>query len=182
MEFEIIKSFSYDTLIRNLPRIVRSFAIYKKTSTASHVWHRINRNKHTIIANIPEDIEQYIINKLKCTNEIKYPNVNFGLLLDIYWHVSHRSFEIILADIMNLIVLSIDKIYAKNIYFVIENVRRNNIRKFNPLYFGDTAWALCAFFNNLVKDSKVISVPNKPDKYIFSRENNFPVICNHEEI
>ena len=182
MELETIKSFSYANLIRNLPRIVRRFAIYMRMSTANHVWHRLNRRKHTIIADIPEEIEQYIINKLKCTGEIKYPEVNFALLLNVYWHVSHRPFEIILADIMNSMVLGIDKIYAKNMYFIIENTGRNNIRKFNPLYFGDMAWALCAFFSKLVENSKVISMPNKPDNYLFSKENNFPLIYNHEEI
>jgi hypothetical protein len=191
MEYESIKAFQYDQLIRNLPNIVRAFAVSTKISRPSRAWHRINLRKYIINANIPEEIEDYVINKLYNLEKIEILNINFAVLLDVFWRVSHKSFESALANIMNRMVSYINKKYSKNIFIVVENVKRNNIRAFNPLYFQDMSWALCVYFSKLIINSNVISIshkyykrlyPRKPDKYLFSKENKFPIEYDYEKI
>jgi hypothetical protein len=182
MEFEEIKLFSYEKLIRNLPNIVYSYASSIRISTASHVWHRLNRRKRTIIASIPHEIEQYIINRIKCVDELRHSNINFGLLIHIYWHVSHRPFEIAIAEIMNICILDSNKRCNNNINIIVENIRRNRNRFFNPLYSSDMAWVLSVYLNKKINGSRIISLNHKIEKYIFSEENNFPIEYNCKKI
>lgn len=178
----MIKSLSNEELIRNLPKIVRGFAVSIKYSTASHCWNRIHRRKVTIAAEIPDEIEMYIINRMRIISKEGRCKINFGLLIDVYWHVVYRPFEIEIVKIMNKVIPGRITKNNKPICIFVEYVQRNKGRLFNPLYFGDMALALSVYFCKVMECSRIVSIPQMPDESLFFVNNNFPLDFDQKNI
>jgi hypothetical protein len=183
MKYEEIKELSYELLITKLPTIVYSYAVSIRVNHASeHVWNRIHRNKTIMTAVIPPEIENHIINRIKSREEFHGSKANIALLINAYWHVSHRPFEIALAEMMNLCVLESADMPEKNILILVDNLRRNRKRLFDPLYIGDMAWFFGVYLKSVLKQSKLICFPRPPEKYFFSEENQFPLKVDYGDI
>jgi hypothetical protein len=183
MEFEQIKSLSYEHLIRNLPKIVSSFALSIRESKGKlHRWNRMHNRKLIMNASIPKEIEEYIINKIKDIDEFLVSQISIVSLIKISWYISHIPFENALIELMNeFIIYSKDKI-EKNAIIIIKNLGRNKNRGFDTFYAGDLTWLLGVYFNSIIKGSRLICDSEMSEELLFLQNDNFPIKYNHKDV